>query len=156
MVLPVFDELLVQHDPNRRLMRFQWLDVTNTRLRPGLVHGRDLVVEHKPAHVLVDFHCLPQLSITDELWMSVHWFPRIAAQPIQRVALVYPPGYQLHNVMMAEAVLWVGRHLTRFQLQLFDEVEAALFWLTDANEQATGCLQAEWAAAVLAHQNRRR
>lgn len=145
MLLPLVDALKVQHDPALQLLRFQWLDPLNHRLRPALEHGRDLVVEHQPRHVLVDFRGLPQLSIQDQLWMSVHWFPRIAAQPLERVALVYDAGARhLHNQLATEAMLWVGRHLIRFQLQLFDSVPAALFWLTDADEEASQRLAADW------------
>ena len=44
LLLPRFDDLLVQYDADYRLMRFQWLRLANLVIRPALVHGRDLVV----------------------------------------------------------------------------------------------------------------
>ena len=147
MLLPRFDDLQVQHDPDLRLMRFQWLNPGNAVLRPALAHGRDLVVAHQPTQVLVDFTGLPPLSIQDEMWMSVHWFPRIAAQPLRSVALVFRPEH-LHNQMAIEAMFWMGRHLLGFNIQLFPEPEMGLQWLVDGEAAAFERLQAEWGAAV--------
>ncbi len=146
MLLPLFDALQVQHDPALRLLRFQWLDAGNHHLRPALVHGRELVVTHQPRLVLVDMTSLPPLSVADELWMSVSWLPRIAAQPLQEVALVLPPG-RIHNQMATETLLWVGRHLVRFQLQVFEETHSALDWLTSGDAAVAARLRAEWVAA---------
>ena len=148
MLLPPVDALQTQYDSGRSLMRFQWLDMADLRLRPALVYGRDVVVQYKPTHILVDFNGLPYLSIQDELWMSVHWLPAIAAQPIQQVALVYGLMGRLHNSMAAEALMWAGRHLIGFQIQTFDDVPAALHWLTGSDE-AVEQLQAEWQASMV-------
>ncbi len=128
-------------------MRFQWLRPANRVIRPALMHGRDLVVTHQPTHVLVDFTDLPPISMSDELWMSVHWFPPIARQSLRCVALVYRSGH-LHNQMATEAMFWVSKHLMRFQLQLFDSVPAALDWLVAGNAGAAQRLQAEWNAEL--------
>jgi len=146
MLLPLFDALQVQHDVPRRLMRFQWLDRANPVVRPALVHGRELVVVHQPTHALVDFTGMPPLSTQDELWMSVHWLPRVARQSLQQVALVLRSGH-LHNQMAIEALFWFGRHLTRFQFQVFDDVPPALDWLVAGDRAAAQRLQAEWDAA---------
>ncbi|MFD1467452.1 STAS/SEC14 domain-containing protein [Hymenobacter caeli] len=143
MLFPLFDALQVQHDAGLRLLRFQWLDLANHRLRPALERGLELVVAHQPTHVLVDFEGLPPIGIKDELWMSTYWFPRIAGQSLRCVALVLRPEH-LHNQMTTEAMFWVARHLMRFQVQVFDEVPAALDWLT--GRAAAQRLQAEWAA----------
>lgn len=63
MLLPLFHDLQVQSDADYRPLRFQWLNPANSVLRPALALGRDLVVEHQPTHVLVDFTGLPPLSI---------------------------------------------------------------------------------------------
>lgn len=147
MLLPLFDALQVQHDSALNLLRFQWLDLANHHLRPALVHGRDLVMAHRPAQVLVDFTGLSPISVQDELWMSLHWLPRIAAQPLEQVALVLRAEH-LHNQMVAEAMLWVARHLMRFQLQFFGDVPAALDWLTGSDRLAGRRLQQEWLAGT--------
>ena len=149
MLFSRFDALQVQHDAGRRLLRFQWLDPANHYLRPALEHGRDLVVTHQPTHVLMDFHGLPPVSLADELWASVHWLPRIAAQPLQSVALVLRSEH-LHNQLVIEATLWACRHLVRFELQVFEHVPAALDWLLQGDDAAARHLQAEWEAGVAA------
>ncbi|MBC8083557.1 MAG: hypothetical protein H7Z21_10130 [Hymenobacter sp.] len=149
MLLPPVDALQIQYDPARNLMRFQWLDPVNLQLRSALVYGRDVVVQYKPTHVLVDLHDLPHLSMQDELWMSVHWLPIIAAQSIQQVALVHGAVGYLHNQMAVEALIWLGRHLIGFQIQFFDDASAALHWLMGSDESVEQ-LQAEWRASILA------
>lgn len=148
MVLPLRHSLQVQHDPLLHLMRFQWVGNSNSQsVRAGLVYGRDLVVAHQPTHALVDLFGLPPLEMQDELWMSVNWFPKIAASRLRYAALVLRPG-QLHNQMAIEAMLWLGRHLMRFQMQIFEAVPEALDWLTGGDASARQRLLAEWDAAL--------
>ncbi len=144
MVLPRQHNLQVQHDPQLRLMRFQWVGGPDSQaVRADLVYGRNLVVAQQPTHVLVDLAGLPPIEMQDELWMTVHWFPKIAASRLQYVALVLRPG-QLHNQMAIEAMLWLGRRLMRFQMQVFEGVPSALDWLTQGDAEAMHRLQAEW------------
>ena len=144
MVLPLQHNLKVQYDPELRLMRFQWVGgPDNQALRADLVYGRDLVTTQQPTHTLIDLAGLPPVDILDELWMTVHWFPPIAASRLRHVALVLGPG-QLHNQMAIEAMLWLGRHLMRFQMQVFGDVPAALDWLTHGEAATMHRLQAEW------------
>ena len=148
MVFPLRHNLQVQHDPGLRLMRFQWVGSSiSTAMRPGLVYGRDLIVAHQPTHALVDLTGLPLIEMQDELWMSIHWFPKIAGTELRCAALIMRPG-QLHNQMAIEAMLWLGRHLTRFQIQVFEAVPAALDWLTSGDAAAGRYLQADWDAAL--------
>lgn len=157
MILPLFDSLQVQHEASLRLMRFQWLDpakhylrsalVHGRNLRPALVHGRDLVTALKPALVLVDFEGLPPISLQDELWMSVNWLPQVAAQPLEQVGLVLRREH-LHNQMMVESLLWAGRHLLHFQVQVFEDAPAALDWLMQSDVAAVRHLLDEWDAAL--------
>lgn len=137
----------VQHDTECQFMRFQWAGgPDNHYLRAGMAHGRDRVVFHRPVRVLLDFTNLPPISLMDELWMSVHWFPKVAGPPLQYVAMIFARE-QVHNQMASEAILRVGRHLFNFQLQFFEEATAALDWLIEGNRTAARQLQAEWNAA---------
>ena len=141
MILPQVDQLVVQHDPDLRFMRFQWLDATRKRVRPALRHGRNLVRDYQPIHALVDLRGLPDLSIDDQLWMTGHWFPVVAAQALRQAALVLPTA--THNQMAVESLLWVSRHLLRFEVQFFTDEVSALDWLLDSAEVAVA-LQQEW------------
>ena len=144
MILPRQHNLQVQHDPQLRLMRFQWVGGPDSQaVRADLMYGRDLVMAQQPTHVLVDLAGLPPLEMQDELWMTVHWFPKIAASRLQYVALVLRPG-QLHNQMAIEAMLWLGRQLMRFQMQVFESVSGALDWLTQGEAGTMHRLQTEW------------
>jgi hypothetical protein len=147
VVLPIQHEFQVQHDPALRLMRFQWVGApVAQRLRAGMRYCRDLVALHKPFYVLVDFQGMPPVEMRDELWMSVNWFPQVSRRPLRAVAVIYPPG-QLHNQMAVEAMLWFGRQLMRYQLQVFEDVLAAYDWFTDGDTAAGQRLAAEWNAA---------
>ena len=144
MMLPQVDQLVVQHGPDLRFMRFQWLDAARRRVRPALRHGRDLVRQHQPARALVDLRGLPDLSIDDQLWMTGHWLPVVAAQALRQVALVLPAA--AHNLMAVESLLRIGRYLLRFEVQFFTDEVAALDWLLGSAE-AAAALQHEWQRA---------
>jgi len=145
MLLPKVDHLLVQYDQPLQLMRFQWLDNTYTHLRPALKYGRDLVAHYQPVLALLDLNGLPDLSIEDQLWMTVNWLPTIARQKLQRVALVLPAT--VHNQMAVEALLWASRHLVSFEVQFFTDTSAALDWTTESAPQIP-TLEAEWYLAT--------
>jgi hypothetical protein len=148
MILPLNHNLQVQHNVALKLMRFQWAgSPANYALRAALAYGRDLVVANKPTHTLIDFHGMPLIDIQDELWMSVHWFPQVAQRPLRCVAVIFTPE-QLHNQMAIEAMLWVGRHLMRFQMQVFENVPSALDWLVEGDTATVQCLMDEWDAAL--------
>lgn len=149
MILPQVDQLLVQYDVVFRLMRFQWLDATRLHVRPALRHGRTLMREHRPTHVLVDMRGMPDLSIEDQLWMTVNWLPVVTSYGLRQVALVLPPT--LHNQMAIEALLWAGRHLLRFDLQFFPDELSALDWLLNG-APALAALQEEWQHAYATSQ----
>ena len=144
MVFPLAYNLQVQHDLDLRLMRFQWVGgPANHALRAGLAYSRDVVVANKPTHTLIDFHGMPFIDIQDELWLSVHWFPKVARRPLRCVAVIFTPE-QLHNQMAIEAMLWLGRQLMRFQMQVFESVSSALDWLTQGEAGTMHRLQTEW------------
>ncbi|MDO7850914.1 hypothetical protein [Hymenobacter convexus] len=147
MILPLSHNFQVQHDPELRLMRFQWVGGPNSRgLRAGMRYSRDLVEKLHPHFVLVDFAGMPPVEMRDELWMSLHWFPRVSRRPLRGVAVMYPPT-QLHNQMAVEAMLWVGRRFMQYQLQVFKSVPAAYDWFTGGDTAAGLRLEAEWEAA---------
>ena len=128
-------------------MRFQWVGGPDGRLlRAGMRYCRDLVELHKPFYILVDFHGMPLVEMSDELWMSLYWFPRVSRRPLRAVAVMYPPT-QLHNQMAVEAMLWAGRHLMHYQLQVFEDALSALDWFTNADTTTGQRLVAEWNAA---------
>ncbi|MDQ2769994.1 MAG: hypothetical protein M3Y54_05780 [Bacteroidota bacterium] len=147
MILPLQYNFQVQLDPELRIMCFQWVGPVNRQLlRNGMRYCRDLVAEHKPFYVLVDFHGMPLIDIRDELWMSVHWFPWVSRRPLRAVAVIYSPE-QLHNQMAVEAMLWVGRKLMHYQLQVFETAISAYDWFTEGDTAAGQRLVAEWNAA---------
>lgn len=144
MIFPLQHNFQVQHDAALRLMRFQWVGAPTAHLlRAGLRYCRDLVEELHPYHVLVDFHGMPPVEMRDELWMSIHWFPRVSRRPLRGVAVIYSSG-QLHNQMAIEAMLWVGRRLMHYQLQVFEDALAAYDWFTGGDTAAGQRLVAEW------------
>ena len=144
MILPLQQNFQVQHDPELRIMRFQWVGLPNPRaLRNGMRYCRDLVAALRPYYVLVDFQGMPPVEMRDELWMSVHWFPRVSRRPLRAVAVIYTRD-QLHNQMAVEAMLWVGRKLMHYQLQVFEDALAAYDWFTNGDTTAGPRLAAEW------------
>jgi hypothetical protein len=128
-------------------MRFQWVGAPTAQLlRAGMRYSRDLVERLHPHYVLVDFHGMPPVEMRDELWMSVHWFPRVSRRPLRGVAVIYSPD-QLHNQMAVEAMLWFGKRFMHYQLQVFEDALSAYDWFTGGDTAAGQRLVAEWEAA---------
>lgn len=147
MILPRQHNFQVQHEPALRLMRFQWVGAPQTLLlRAGMRYCRDLVESLHPYYVLVDFHGMPPVEMRDELWMSVHWFPRVSRRPLRGVAVIYSPE-QLHNQMAVEAMLWFGKRFMHYQLQVVADALSAYDWFTDGDTAVGQRLVAEWNAA---------
>ena len=125
-------------------MRFQWVGAhTAQLLRAGMRYCRDLVEDLHPHYVLVDFNGMPPVEMRDELWMSVHWFPRVSRRPLRGVAVIYSPA-QLHNQMAVEAMLWFGKRFMHYQLQVFEDALSAYDWFTGGDAAAGRRLVAEW------------
>lgn len=88
---------------------------------------------------------LPNLNIKEQIWVGVHWFPRVTSQVVRQVAVVVP-SVATYNLMVVESILGLGSHLTRFEVQFFADPATALDWLT-ASPIHMLALTAEWQSA---------
>lgn len=143
MLFPVVDSLVAQADADLRLLRFQWAVPSEAHTRPAFVRGLALLAEHQAVRVLVDFTGMPPTSVTEEIWLAQHWVPGILRQScLLQAAMVFDNEYDLHNWAKVEALLGPD-HLRSFRFQFFDDVAAALHWLT-GSDATVRRLQAEW------------
>ncbi|AMJ67379.1 hypothetical protein [Hymenobacter sp. PAMC 26628] len=143
MLFPVIDSLVAQADAELRLLRFQWALLSEDHTRPAFMRGLALLAEHQATRVLVDFTGMPPTSVTEEIWLAQHWVPGILRQAcLLQAAMVFDNEYDLHNWAKMKNLLGPS-HLRSFQFQFFDDVVAALHWLTDS-DAAVQRLQAEW------------
>ncbi|TGE19639.1 hypothetical protein [Hymenobacter elongatus] len=120
-----------------------------TCFRPALKHIVDLVQDCQVHHCLLDLHGLPDISIEDQVWLTINWLPRILRQYARQVALVLPAAHH-YNQMVVEGLLKIGRPFITFEVQFFSDTHAALDWLTNSTEQVDK-LEQEWSATQLHH-----
>lgn len=146
MILAQIDCLRVQYDESLCLLRYQWYGGNPLHSFAQVMNYlADLIQTHQIKRVLVDMNGLPDLSMKEQIWVGVNWFPRVAAQSVQQVAVVVPPA-ATYNQMVVESLLGLGHHIARFDVQFFADPRSALDWLTNSPIHMLA-LMAEWQSA---------
>ncbi|QIL76743.1 MULTISPECIES: hypothetical protein [Hymenobacter] len=146
MILAQIDCLRVQYDESLCLLRYQWCGGSSLHsFAQAMNYLAELVQTHQIKRVLVDMNGLPELSMKEQIWVGVSWFPRVAAQSVQHVAVVVPPA-ATYNQMVVESLLGFSRQITRFDVQFFADPGSALDWLTNSPIHMLALL-AEWQSA---------
>ena len=137
------DYMIIQCADEQQLLRTQWRAGHSIQhFKQGLSRVLELTEQHAVTRVVLDLHDLPDICIMEQAWISLTWFPKMAGQPLQQVALVMPPR-SLYNQMVVESILWMGQALIHFDIQFFSEVEDALEWIT-GDSPLPSVLQQEW------------
>jgi len=122
--------MLVQYSEELRLLRSQWRPEHSLQhLKQGLLYLLESTRQRAVSHVVLDLHHLPDISVSEQDWISLTWFPKMAALPLKQVAVVMP-SHNLYNQMVVENILWIGQSLINFDIQFFSEAEEALMWIT--------------------------
>ncbi|UOR04451.1 hypothetical protein MUN82_16075 [Hymenobacter aerilatus] len=137
------DYMFIQYTDELRLLRAQWRPGHSLQhFRQGLSRILELTEKHAVTHLLLDLHDLPDISIMEQAWISLTWFPKMTDQSLQQVALVMPPR-SLYNQMVVDSILWMGQALIRFDIQFFSETKDALDWVT-GESSLLPAIQQEW------------
>ena len=103
--------MFIQCADELQLLRAQWRAGHPMHFfKQGLSRIVELTERHAVTRVVLDLYDLPDIGILEQAWISLTWFPKMAGQPLQQVALVMPP-HGLYNQMVVDSVLWMGRHL---------------------------------------------
>jgi hypothetical protein len=86
---------------------------------------------HKLRSWASDFRYMNAILRQDERWTAEHWFPRVAAAGLQRMAIVMSDD--LFNRMAMERVMAEVTPQLPFAVAYFDDPEQARAWLQDRN-----------------------
>lgn len=137
------DYMLVQYSEELQLLRAQWKPGYSLQhLKRGLLCLVDVARQRAVSHIVLDLHHLPDIDVLDQTWISLTWFPKIVALPLQQVALVIPPR-DLYNHMVVENILWIERSQIDSDIQFFSETKEALLWIT-AESPLLPAFQCAW------------
>jgi hypothetical protein len=145
MILPLHTSLQTQLLPEQSLLHHQWRSSDLTHFRPAHQALFAALLNHRVRYWLADATNLPDFTIEHHLWGLKNLLPKLLRLPLTRMALVLDSNPV--NRWVLETALFPVHGLLPFDLQLFDDAHAALFWLTDGDASLAAC-EAEWAAGA--------
>lgn len=148
VIISRIPEFRLQHDETQGLLRLAWVAGANPfNMRAGAEQLLELAHELEIRQLLLDMNTVPNIGVTDEAWLGLHWMPGLVQLPLERLVLVIDQS-QIHNQLVVDALHDIVQPLIRFDSQYFPDPESALDWLT--TETGTSArlptLLAEWAA----------
>lgn len=124
-----FDEdfLEVQWDNEIKAVIMTWKKfVVGEPFRLGLNKGLELIIKQKAHKWLADLRKMKTLSIDDQNWSSLDWFPRAAKGGIRKMAIVIPESalanMGLKNIMSKVEDIDI-------ETSYFPEISEAKAWL---------------------------
>jgi hypothetical protein len=146
MICSLHESLLLQHDPQLQLVRWQWQGPLSL-LRFQMALERLLLFsrQHKIRQWMVDISQMPPLGNDEQAWVSQRWVAQFAHIGVLNLALMLPND--LHNQLAMEHVLDSGRCYTQINVQFFADFPAALDWLSKTPDDVHR-LEMEWFAAA--------
>ncbi|WP_086594388.1 hypothetical protein [Hymenobacter crusticola] len=146
MICSLHESLLLQHDPQLQLVRWQWNGPLSL-LRFQMALERLLLFsrQYKIRQWLVDISQMPPLGNDEQAWVSQRWVAQFARIGVSNLALMLPDD--LHNQLAMEHILDSGRCYTQLNVQFFADFPAALDWLSKTPEDVQR-LEKEWFVAA--------
>jgi len=146
MICSLHESLLLQHDSQLQLARWQWRGPLSL-LRFQMALERLLLFsrQHRIRQWVVDISQLPPLGDDEQAWMSQHWVLQFARSGVSNLALMLPDD--LHNQLALEHVLDSGRCYAQVNVQFFADFPAALDWVSKTPEDVER-LDQEWFEAI--------
>jgi hypothetical protein len=146
VIIRSIPNFFLQHDPNLRLLRLEWVARSNVRLlRTSAGQLLALLAELDICHLLLDMNSVPNLDLPDQLWLGDHWMPGLLALDLKQLVLAIN-STQLHNQLAIDALHALVQPAIRFESHYFPDATLAFDWLTDGAPQRAA-LEAEWATA---------
>jgi hypothetical protein len=138
-------DFCLQYDQALRILRLEWVSDADVRgLRTSARKLLALLEELPVHHLLLDINSVPDLPLTDQLWLGKHWMPRLVASPLARLVLAID-GNRIHNQLAIDALHDLVQPAIRFESHYFSDSVSAFDWLVDNSEQLPA-LVAEWEA----------
>lgn len=141
-MLYLHDSLILQLQPDLRLLRWQWRGPMQfAGFQLAFNELLNYTVRYGITHMLADTSTMPPVGVQEQAWLSEEWLPRSRIVVLQHLALVLPGS--LHNQMVVENVVHDGRFYVDTQVHFFSDDHSALDWLANEELVVIG-LEEEW------------
>jgi hypothetical protein len=116
----------VSYDPEVQCVVMTWTGYApGAPFRAANEAVLDRVVKERATRILGDIEAVQITSAADQRWLAEDWLPRAAAAGLRHAALV-TPAFELDHA----PVRLIGESLPQqFELEYFDDLEAARAWL---------------------------
>ena len=145
MLFDYHPSLRMQYDEELALLRAEWVPgAPPQQYQAALTHLLRTAQSRVVRHCFLDMANMPDISVYDQIWMSLHWVPGMVTLPLERVVFNIGPR-QAYNQLAVESLIALARTFIRFDIQFFSQPRAALGWLSNDAPRLAGLL-AEWDA----------
>lgn len=145
MLLHYHPSLRMQYDEELALLRAEWVPgAPAQQYQTALTHLLRAAQTRVVRRCFLDMPAMPDISVYDQIWMSVHWVPGVVKLPLERVVFNIGPQ-RAYNQLAVESLIALARTFIHFDIQFFSQPRAALGWLSNDAARLAGLL-AEWDA----------
>ncbi len=120
--------LLMTYSPGERLIHLEWNGhATSSQYRSSLELAVNFVAKHDVHLWLADLRGMTAILQADETWANEHWFPKLFATPLEKMAIIHSKDY-FNQTSVARSFRKVGGKLT-FKVADLTDMKKALDWL---------------------------
>lgn len=102
----------------------------------------ELVGQLQVRHMLLDINTFPDISVYDQVWMSMNWMPTVVKSRLEQVVLAIGRR-KVHNQLALDSLIAGSRPLIKFDIQFFPTALPGLHWLSNYSDRLP-LLLAEW------------
>jgi hypothetical protein len=104
----------------------------------------ELVGKMQVRHMLLDMNTFPDISVYDQVWLSVNWMPVLVKAQLEQVVLAIGRR-KVHNQLALDSLIAVSRPFIKFDIQFFPTALPGLHWLSNFSDRLPQLLT-EWDA----------
>jgi hypothetical protein len=120
--------LLMTFCPKERLIHLEWNGhATSAQYRSSLELAVNFVSKHDVHLWLADLRGMTAILQSDEKWANEHWFPKLFATPLEKMAILHSKDY-FNQTSVARSFRKVNSQLT-FKVADFNDMHEAMAWL---------------------------
>ena len=143
MIITNIPDFRLQYDELLGLLRLEWVSGEGTpTLRSSAARLLDLARELAVRVLLIDMNSVPDISVSDELWLGTHWMPGIVQLPLAHLILAIDSN-RIHNQLAIDALHDLVQPSIRFESHYFTDAPSAVQWVSEGTDRLPALL-AEW------------
>jgi len=143
LIINSIPDFRLQYDEPLGLLRLEWVSGEGTRtLRSSAARLLTLARKLAARTLLIDMNTVPNISLSDELWLGANWMPGIVQLPLEHLILTIDSN-RIHNQLAIDALHDLVQPNIRFESHYFTDATSAVQWLTEGSGRLPALL-AEW------------